>query len=76
MKRLAALVCVAAMAASCGSESADAPAPAAAVEPPAVSPSTDAATTTAMTPVALSGLVSRDDVVITAPTVLWFWAPG
>ena len=74
MKRLAVLVCLTAMAVSCGGESADAPA--VAVEPIAAESDTAESIAPAPTPVTPTGLVSRDDVVITAPTVLWFWAPG
>lgn len=81
MKRLAVLACVAVVAVACGNESADAPADA--VEPVAAetaAPVTNLAPDSASgvpTPLAApSGLVSRTDVVITAPTVLWFWAPG
>lgn len=79
MKRLAVLVCLTVMAVSCGGESADAPA--VAVEPTTAESNTAESNTAesvapASVPAAPSGLVSRDDVVITAPTVLWFWAPG
>jgi len=67
------------MAVSCGGESADAPA--VAVEPTTAEsntaePNTVESIAPASAPAAPAGLVSRDDVVITAPTVLWFWAPG
>lgn len=84
MKRLVVLVCLTVMAVSCGGESADAPA--VAVEPTTAESNTAESNTVesntvesiapASTPVTPTGLVSRDDVVITAPTVLWFWAPG
>lgn len=79
MKRFAVLVCLTAMAVSCGGESADAPA--GAVEPNTaesntVEPNTVESIAPASVPAAPSGLVSRNDVAITAPTVLWFWAPG
>ncbi|MBU3689956.1 MAG: hypothetical protein B7C54_07285 [Acidimicrobiales bacterium mtb01] len=73
MKRLAVLACIAVLAVSCGSETADAPAPVAA-ESTALPAPTES--TALPAPTVQSGLVSRDDVAITAPTVLWFWAPG
>ena len=59
---------------ACGNESADAPA--AAIEPTTAESAPAESTAPATSPVAPVGLVSRDDVVISAPTVLWFWAPG
>ena len=74
MKRLAVLACLAMVTLACGNETADAPA--AAVESTTVESVAAESTSPAPNPVAPVGLVSRDDVVITAPTVLWFWAPG
>jgi len=89
VKRFAVLVCLTVMAVSCGGESADAPAVAVepttaesntaesnTVESNTVEPNTVESIAPASVPAAPTGLVSRDDVVITAPTVLWFWAPG
>ena len=72
------------MAVSCGGESADAPAGAVepntaesnTAEPNTVESNTVESIAPASVPAAPSGLVSRNDVAITAPTVLWFWAPG
>lgn len=77
MKRLIGLVLVAVAPiglVACAGESADAPA-AAGVEVDETPVDVSAATTPAEN-VAPVRLVARADVVISAPTVLWFWAPG
>lgn len=59
---------------ACGNESADAPA--VAIESTTAQSASAESTVPETTPIAPAGLVSRGDVVISAPTVLWFWAPG